>query len=384
VYLRRRARRRLPRFAFEYLDGGAGADGGIQRNRSALDARVLTPRYGVVTVPPPTATTLFGRSYSAPFGVAPMGGPSIAWPGADRFLAAAAQQANVPYVLGTFSGITIECASATAPDVWWFQLYRAPNNDHAIALDLIDRARVCGAHALVMTIDVPVRTTRPREVAAGLSVPFRPTLRMIGDLLVSPAYTNKLLSRGQPRFANLYRYAGESVGVNDIDRFASNELVGTFTWEEVARFRDRWQGPLLVKGLLHPDDAERAVSIGADGIWVSNHGGRQVEALPATIDVLGGIVDAVAGRATVLVDSGVSSGQDISRVLREGADAAFVGKAFLWALGALGDEGPAYLCALLANQLSETLGQLGASTPAAIALANPKPDEAAATPGVPL
>ena len=359
VYLRQGARRRLPHFAYEYLDGGAGADGGIARNRAALDAVELLPKYAVLTSLPSIETVLFGRTFSAPFGVAPMGGPTIVWPGADEVLARAAQQAGIPYVLGTFGGMTIERAGKIAPDVFWFQLYRAPNNNHAIGFDLVERAAAAGAHVLVMTLDVPVRTTRPREMAAGLSVPFRPSVRMLAGLIGAPAYSLTLLRRGQPRFANLQRYVGEGVGIDAMARFAEQELVGTFTWDEVARYRDRWRGPLVIKGLLHEQDAEHAVALGADGIMVSNHGGRQIEALPASIDVLSGIVEAVAGRATVMLDSGVASGLDVVRAMTLGADAAFAGKAFLWALGALGDEGPAYLCTLVGDEIAQAFGQIG-------------------------
>ena len=176
-----------------------------------------------------------------------MGGPTIVWPGADEVLARAAQQAGIPYVLGTFGGMTIERAGEIAPDVFWFQLYRAPNNNHAIGFDLVERAAAAGAHVLVMTLDVPVRTTRPREMSAGLSVPFRPSVRMLAGLIGAPAYSLTLLRRGQPRFANLQRYVGEGVGIDAMARFAEQELVGTFTWDEVARYRDRWRGPLVIK-----------------------------------------------------------------------------------------------------------------------------------------
>jgi len=360
AYLREGARRRLPRFAFEYLDGGAGAGSGIARNRAALDAVEVVPRYGVLTSPPPTDVEIFGRTYGAPFGVAPMGGPSVAWPGADAFLAGAAQRARVPYVLGNLGGITIERAAEIAPDVLWFQLYRFARNDHVIGLDLVDRAQAAGVHALVMTLDVPVRTTRPREVAAGVTTTVRPDARMITQILRSPAYLTALARRGQPRFASLRRYAGEGLGLDAMVRFVKNEVFGTFTWDEVARYRDRWQGPLVVKGLLHPADAERAIALGADGIIVSNHGGRQVEGLPASIDALPGIVSAAEGRAAIMMDSGVTSGLDVVRAIALGATATFAGKAFLWALGALGDQGPEYLVSLIAGEVGEALGQIGA------------------------
>src|SRR5262249_26503776 len=177
LYLRRHARRHVPRFAFEYMDGGAGADGGIARNWCAFDAVELVRRDGVTTALPPVGVELFGRHCSAPIGVAPMGGPSIVWPGADRHLAAAAQRARVPYVLGLVGGMTVEQAAEIAPDVLWFQLYRCARNEHAIGFDLVRRAQAAGGHGLVFTAAVPGRTTRPRDVAGGVTPPVAAWLR---------------------------------------------------------------------------------------------------------------------------------------------------------------------------------------------------------------
>jgi L-lactate dehydrogenase (cytochrome) len=363
-HLRQHARRHIPHFAFEYCDGGAGTDTGIAHNWAALDAVELVPRYGVMPSLPPVEVELFGRKYAAPIGVPPMGGPALVWPGADRFLARAAQQARVPYVLGTVGGITIEDAAALAPDMFWFQLYRLPRNDHAIGFDLVRRADAAGAHVLVLTLDVPVRTTRPREVVVGLGgAKFSPDLRMIVDMLRSPAWLMALQKHGHPRFANLKPYAGENASLNDVINFARAEMGGAFTWDEVARFRDRWKRPLVLKGLLHPLDAERAVSLGVDGIWVSNHGGRQIEALPPAIDVLPAIAAQVGSRATLLFDSGVRSGTDVVRALALGAQAAFAGKAFLWGLGALGEAGPRHVIELLIDETRAALGQIGVFSP---------------------
>ena len=364
LYLRRHARRHVPRFAFEYMDGGAGADGGIARNWCAFDAVEIVPRYGVTTALPPVGVELFGRRYSAPIGVAPMGGPSIVWPGADRHLAAAAQRACVPYVLGLVGGITVEQAAEIAPDVLWFQLYRCSRNEHAIGFDLVRRAQAAGVHVLVLTADVPVRTTRPREVAAGITSPFRPDLPMLAGILSSPGYLRSLWRHGQPRFGNLKPYAGDSADVNEVAAFVRREMGGAFTWDEVARYRERWRGPLVVKGILHPADAETCVSLGVDGLIVSNHGGRQIEALPAAIDVLPAIARAVGGRATVMLDSGVRSGLDVVRALVLGAEAAFAGKAFLWGLGAIGAEGPLHVIDLMIEEMKSALGQIGALRPA--------------------
>jgi len=365
-HLRRHARHHIPHFAFEYSDGGAGSDKGIARNWAALDAVELVPRYGVMPALPPCEVELFGRRYAAPVGIAPMGGPALVWPGADRFMAEAAEAARVPYVLGTVGGLTIEEAAAIAPDVLWFQLYRMARNDHALGFDLMRRAEAAGVNVFVMTVDVPVRTTRPREVVVGLGGgKFSPDLRMIVEMLSSPGWLMALVREGHPRFANLKSYAGENAGTNEVIAFARDAIGGAFTWDEVARFRDRWKRPLVLKGIMHPADAARAVALGVDGIWVSNHGGRQIEALPASVDVLPAIAAEVGARATVILDSGVRSGTDVVRALALGANAAFAGKAFLWGLGALGADGPKHVIDLLVDETRAALGQIGAQSPAA-------------------
>ena len=361
AYLREHARHHIPRFAFEYCDGGAGADLGIARNWAALDAVELVPRYGVMPSLPACEVELFGRRYAAPLGIAPMGGPALVWPGADRFMAQAAQQARVPYVLGTVGGLTIEDAARIAPDVLWFQLYRMARDDHALGFDLMRRAEAAGVHVFVLTVDVPVRTTRPREVVVGLGGgKFSPDLRMIFEMLRAPGWLASLAREGQPRFANLKPYAGPNASLNDVIAFTRDAIGGAFTWDEIARFRERWKGPLVLKGIMHPADAARALSLGVDGIWVSNHGGRQIEALPASIDVLPAIAVEVRGRATILLDSGVRSGTDVVRALALGANAAFAGKAFLWGLGALGADGPGHVIDLLRDETRAALGQIGA------------------------
>jgi L-lactate dehydrogenase (cytochrome) len=275
-------------------------------------------------------------------------------------MARAAQRARVPYVLGTVGGITIEAAAALAPDVFWFQLYRLARNDHALGRDLVRRAEAAGAHVLVLTVDVPVRTTRPREAAVGLGGgPFRPDLRMIIDMLGSPGWLAALLRHGHPKFANLRAYAGDAAGTNEVIRFTRRELGGAFTWGEIARYREVWRGPLVLKGILHPQDAARAVSMGIEGIWVSNHGGRQIEALPPSIDVLPAIVAEAGQRATILMDSGIRSGTDVIRAIALGAQATFAGKAFLWSLGALGSAGPAHAIDLFIAEARAALGQIG-------------------------
>jgi L-lactate dehydrogenase (cytochrome) len=364
--LRRGAKWRLPHFAYEYGDGGAGDDTGIRHNWSALDSIEMIPRYGVMPELPPVNCELFGRKYSAPIGVAPMGSPIVVWPGADKLLAKAAQRAKVPYTLGVAGGATIEEIAQLAPDVMWLQMYRFAKNDHSIGFDLMRRANEAGVHVLMLTLDVPVRTVRSREVKVGMGGGgyFRPDWRMMLGMVKCPGWAMAMLANNLPRFANIQPYAGPGAGLNDTIKFAREQMGGAFSWDEVKRYRDRWKKPLVLKGLLHPEDAEKAVALGADGIVVSNHGGRQIEALPAPIDCVPAIVKAVNKRATVLFDSGVRSGTDVARALALGADAAFAGKAFLWGLGALGSEGPGHVIDLLIDELRSALGQVGAHSPA--------------------
>ena len=359
-YLRRRARRHIPHFAFEYADGGSGKDdAGIRRNWAALDAVELVPRYGVMPTLPACDIELFGVPYSAPIGIAPMGGPAIIWPGGDIHLARAAQRARIPYALSTAGGATIEEIAQVAPDVSWFQLYRLANDGHAIGLDLVRRAEAASCRALVLTLDVPVRTTRPREVATGIAGAFNLNLAILSQIARAPGWALAVLKHGVPRFASLRSYVGANASLNEVIAFARREMQGAFTWDEVRMYRDRWKGTLVVKGILHPQDAEIAVSLGVDGIIVSNHGGRQIEALPVAIDALPSIVRQVGNRATVIMDSGVRSGSDVVRACALGAAAAFAGKAFLWGLGALGEEGPGHAIDLLIEETQAALGQLG-------------------------
>ncbi len=357
--MRTAARKKLPSFAFEYLDGGAGADAGIARNWRALDAVELMPRYGVTVELPPIDIELFGRRYAGPFGVSPMGSPSLGFPGADRHLAAAAQIARIPYTLSAVGGMTIEDAGAIAPDVLWFQLPRLPRENHKLGLDMVHRAEEAGAHVLMLTMDTPIRTTRPREVQSGIRSPFKPDLRMMASILASPGWLAAMRRYGVPRLASFKRYA-PNAGLAEMTEFVRKQSFGAFTWDEVAMYRNVWKRPLLVKGIMHPSDAERAVAIGCDGIVVSNHGGRQVEALPAPIDALPAVAAKVGNRATVLMDSGVRSGMDVVRAVALGADAAFLGKGFMWSLGALGEGGPLHAMDLLMEETKAAIGQIGA------------------------
>ena len=359
--LRKRARRRVPRFAFEYVDGGAGeGETCMVRNAAALDAVELVPRYGIENYKANMEVKLFGRRFAAPIGVAPMGIPGLVWPGGEETFARAAQAANIPFTLGSSAAAPIERIAELAPDCTWFQLYRMPHDDLAINFDLVRRAETVGVHALILTLDVPARTKRPRELRNRLIIPYSVGLRTFIDVLSHPGWLLALQRHGQTAFANYQTYAGDKAPNREVMKFVRTHAGGTFTWDEVARFREAWKGPLIVKGILHPQDAEQAVKLGVDGIVVSNHGGRQLESAPASIDVLPAIAATVGDRATVLFDSGIRSGEDVVRALALGAISTLSGRAFMYGLAALGDQGPGHVADFFFEEISEALRQVGA------------------------
>ncbi|RBM18888.1 alpha-hydroxy-acid oxidizing enzyme [Prauserella sp. PE36] len=358
----RAARRRLPRFAYDFVAGGTGDDLGVRRNRAALDGIEIVPRYGELPAVG-TETTLFGQTYASPVGIAPAGLDGLAWPDATRHLAATAARASIPYITGTLASASIEEVVARAPGRTWFQLYGLPAEHHRVTFDLVRRAADAGAEALVVAVDAPVRSKRPRDLRHGLVVPFRPSFSTALQVASAPGWSLAALRSRVPVFANMGRYVGASPTLDEVAGFVQGGLRGGFTWPEIAELRQAWPRALVIKGLLHPGDAERALQAGADGVLVSNHGGRQSDAAPAAIDVLPAITRAVGSAATVLFDSGIRSGLDAAKALALGADAVFCGRAFLLGLAAAGRTGSDHVAALLTEELRTALGQSGVAGP---------------------
>jgi (S)-mandelate dehydrogenase len=359
--LRKACRRRIPSLGYETVAGGAGQNLAVERNAHALDAIEIVPRVGADRGPVATDVTLFGRHYAAPIGVAPMGLQSVFWPGAERLLARAAQRLRIPYTAGTVSGVALEELAAIAPDVVWFQLYRLAKDDHKVGFDLVRRAQAAGVHVLVVTVDTPGRAKRPGELRNGLTLPFRPTLRTILEAFVRPHWLHAMWRNGQPSFPCLAPYCGPSPSKSDIAWFAQREVGGALTFEEIKRYRDLWKGPMVIKGVMHPQDAETAMRIGLEGVQVSNHGGRQLEAAPGVADVLPAIAQAAGSKATILCDGGVRSGLDVVRMMALGAHAVLAGRAFLYGVGAIGEGGADFVSEMLAEEISVALRQLGAT-----------------------
>jgi (S)-mandelate dehydrogenase len=349
-HLRRRARRRLPRFGFDAIDGGAGMDQGVLSSAAAFENVELLPRHGLDVTDVSTEVELFGRRYSAPFGVAPMSLSDLAWPGAENHLASSARRGRIPYAAGVGSRLTIEEVAELAEDMLWLQLCPI-GGDRAATPALLRRAMSAGIRVLILTIDRPIRTPRPGEIAHRIDVPFRMSHAMAIAALRRPAWLVAYLKQGAAQRANLRADAGRPPS-------RPPEGTGTCTWTDIARYRDAWPDSLVVKGVLHPEDAERAVALGANGVVVSSDGG-QLAGLPPAIDVLPSIIARVSHRATVLVDSDVRSGLDILRALALGARAAFLGRPFLYGVGALGPEGAGYVVELLRQEMIEAMRCVG-------------------------
>lgn len=357
------ARRRIPRIAWEYLDSGVGAEQALARNLDALAAIPMTPKFLGDAPTPDISSTLFGKTRALPFGTGPIGMSSLIWPGSELMLARAARDAGAIYCLSTVAGESIEAVGDAAPGSW-FQLYTP--NDPTMRRDLIARAKAANFEALIVTIDVPVASRRERQRRAGVGMPPKIGPSMIADFLMHPAWLLATLRRGAPTFENLKRYATPEE-LSNISVFVNARLSHGVTPQLLAEIRRDWDGPLMVKGVLDPAEAEVALAAGVDGIIVSNHGGRQLDLAPAAIDMLPRIAETVAGRAAILMDSGLRSGADIARALALGADAALLGRPFLWACAAGGDAGARHAFDILADDLRNVMHQLGCATPADLA-----------------
>ena len=364
AYLRRCARRRIPHFAWEYIDSGTGADECVRRNREALSAVTLIPQYMKGEFEPDISTTLFGIRYAAPLGVSPVGLTGLMWPQAEQILARTAAKYRFPYSLSTAATEAPETIGPLVDGMGWFQLY--PPRRAEIRRDLLIRARDAGFTTLLVTIDVPIASRRERQVHAGVSVPPKISPLMLYRCAVRPAWTLATLRAGRPRFRGLEKYL-DGRNMQQMLSFIGEELGGSFGWDYLQAVRDEWDGPMVIKGVLDVAQAERAVTLGLEGVMVSNHGGRQFDGAPAAISVLPGIARAVGDRAKILFDSGVRGGLDIARALALGADFVMLGRAFMFGVAALGRRGGDHAAEILIQDLKNNMTQLGCATLAELA-----------------
>lgn len=363
--LRRKARRRIPHFAWEFMDAGTGQDHTFARNIADLERVQLSPRALLGPVARDLSTTLLGRAYDAPFGLAPAGGTGMIWPGGERILAAVAAMSGVPYTLASVATQTPETIGPIAKGRGWFQFY--PMADKEIQADVLSRAHGAGFENLVVTVDVPKMSRRERQMRAGFQMPPRLTPRMVLQALANPGWTRAMLQSGRPELATLMPYFAD-VPAGDRMTEIGRQLHPEPGWDEVERIRQVWPGKIILKGIMHRDDAVMAIDKGADAIWVSNHGGRQLDASPSTISVLPEMRAAVGNEAAIIFDSGVRSGLDIARAIASGADFVMLGRPFLYALAAGGKETAELCVRILSEELENVMAQVGAERPADLPL----------------
>lgn len=363
VDLQKRAKKRLPLVAWEYMDMGTDNDKTLDLNREALDRIKFLPKFMMGNIKPKLETSVFGRDYSVPFGVAPVGLTGLMWPRTELILAQTAAKYRFPYTLSMVATQTPEAVGAVAGDMGWFQLY--PPKDPNMRADVLKRAKDSGFTTLVVTADIPAPSGRQRSVRAGLTMPPKITPRFVWQGMINPAWTIATLREGLPSLRTLHKYS-ETGSMQEISVFVAEELGGTLDWDYLKEVRDLWDGPMVVKGIMHPDDAKKCIEIGVDGIQVSNHGGRQLDGAPAAINMLPIIADQVGDKATILFDSGVRTGLDIIRALALGADFVFLGRAFISAVGAFGDEGGDHVTEILMSEMKNDMANIGVASIAEI------------------
>lgn len=348
---RRLARRRLPWMVFDYIDGAAGTGQGAIRNRAALDAMTLCPRVLRDVSERTLETRLFGKPAQRPFGIAPMGMCNLSAPGADLMLARLAARYAIPLGVSTVASTPMEKLIEIAEGHAWFQLYFS--GDGAGTFKLVDRAKTAGYKTLVLTVDVPEVGRRPRELRHGFKMPFRIGPQQFLDFAMHPRWSLATLRSGKPQMANFLMEGYE---------FDRTESRAKATWETLARLRDQWDGNLVLKGILDPEDALAAKSAGADAVQVSSHGARQLDSAPAAFDALRQIRDAVGPEYPLFYDSGLRSGEDAVKAMISGANFVFFGRVMQYAIAAAGEAGLHQLWDVLSDEFSITMAQIGATS----------------------
>lgn len=357
--LRQLAKRKLPKIAFDFIDGGTDDERGLARNREAFQRYKLIPRYLVDVSHRNQSVKLLGRTYASPFGISPTGMGGLFRANADLMLAEAAAAANIPYLMSSASNGSIEAAMEVAPHNTWFQLYCT--QDERINEDMVRRARDLGVETLVITVDVPVAANRERDRRNGFSRPLKLSARTVLDGLGHPAWLVRyLMNGGIPVLGNWAPYAPKGASAGQVaDLYGSLTPTPTVTWKTVERMRAAWQGNLALKGILHPDDALQAVNLGVNAIIVSNHGGRQLDAAPAPLEMLPVIRAAVGDRLELILDSGVRRGSDIIIGMCLGARFTIFGRPTLYGAAAAGRKGIQKAIDIVRKEIDKVMAQIG-------------------------
>jgi|TARA_B110000261_G_scaffold21139_1_gene21633 L-lactate dehydrogenase (cytochrome) len=354
--LRSRAKAKIPKFAFEYLDGGCNNDVNLKKNTSRIREVELKPKYLVDYTPATLKTELFGHQYDAPFGISPIGLQGLMWPKSPEILAKAAFDHNIPFVLSTVTTASIESISEITEGRAWFQLYHPA--EERVTKDILKRAEAAHCPVLVILADVPSFGYRPRDIRNGLSMPPKMTVSNIVSAMKRPHWALNTLINGQPSFETLKPYMPKNLNLNELATFMDATFSGRLDEDKIKRIRDLWKGKLVLKGAESIDDVEIAYRLGLDGVIISNHGGRQVDVGQATIDSLKSIAPIYKNKLKVMMDSGIRGGADVARVMAHGADFTFMGRTFMYGVSALGKQGGNHTIAMLKAQLNQVMEQL--------------------------
>ena len=352
--LRRMARERLPRMVFDYIDGGADDEVTLARNVSRFrDIELIWEALKDVDKID-TSTTLMGAPSASPFFISPTATSRLFHPRAGELaVARAAHAAGVPYAGSTLASASVEEIAAVNPGPKWFQVYVW--RDRELVKEVLARAKAAGFSAIILTVDVPVVGNRERDGANDFTVPPKVTWRTATQALAAPGYLWDLATTSEIRPAN-FTHIRMNTGLID---FINAQFDRAVTWDDVRWLRETWDGKLAIKGIATPEDAQRCVSIGADAVWVSNHGGRQLDTAPASIDTLPAIADAVAGKVEIILDGGVRRGSDVVKALALGANAVAIGRAYLYGLAAGGEAGVRRALDIIDSEVRRTMALCG-------------------------
>ncbi|NGF56215.1 alpha-hydroxy-acid oxidizing protein [Parapedobacter sp. SGR-10] len=356
--LRRKAKSMIPKFAFDYLEGGCNEELNLLRNESDFDDIFLKPRYLQETGDIDMSTEIFGVRYKAPFGISPIGLQGLMWPNAPEILAKAAAKNGIPYTLSTVSTASIERIADVSEGTAWFQLYH-PTED-LLRDDILKRLKQAQYPVLVVLVDVPSFGLRYKEIKSGLSMPPKMNITNVLQALLRPTWGIRTLQHGIPSFATLKPYMETGMDLSQLGQFMNRTFTGKVTFEKIKAIRDIWQGPLVLKGVVNEEDMEEAIQLGVDGVIVSNHGGRQIDAGESSIRSLIRLVNdpAYQGKIKMMLDGGIRSGVDLARAHAVGSEFNFMGRPFMYGVGALGDEGGEHTINMFKAHLYQIMQQL--------------------------
>jgi L-lactate dehydrogenase (cytochrome) len=355
--LRALAQRRVPRAFFDYADAGSYAEETLRANRADLEKVKLRQRVLIDVDKRDLATTIVGQKVSLPLALAPIGICGMQHGDGEILAARAANEAGIPFCLSTMSICSIEDVAEATGKPFWFQLYVMRDRD--FIKDLIARAKTAKCSALVLTVDLQILGQRHRDIKNGLTVPPEIRIKNILDIATKPRWAWSVLNGRRKTFGNLAGHVRGMENVNSLSTWTASQFDPTLSWKDVEWVRKLWPGKLILKGILDPDDARRAAKTGADAIIVSNHGGRQLDGTSSSIAMLPKVADAVGSQIEIMFDGGVRTGSDILRALALGAKSCMIGRAYVWGLGAGGQDGVAKTIDILRKELDVNMALCG-------------------------